>query len=640
MQTRPQRDFTLVGDIIRNQCTVRMAFDDAAGFGDLVASIHVMTHLRELGFQGVFEVIYPEISIDRLTILFDLPANVPGTFEDTKNKIRFIKLNEFISRIKDHKVDQVTLGMTGALFPGWADTPKNQNFADFLNVKAFVWLYPYSESKHKNQIHIMNQPESHQRENSYSFIRANIADIDQAKEYLKNTPNGKNLITQNPALETFIQGMEHNRFNVFPLYGWTITKKYNHLYFNDPNRAIANMIQIITGARYAQLNGPDEFNNKPLVIPVFYHYQEELKQLMQLIHYNNSALFSEAGAHQMRDAIERAELSRPGVFSVADISHGNTTGIINELQNNQILLLSVGSLPKVVFDGLYTYTGKNIWPQLREGANSFNSLISTGRPHIRCGTLVDSSRIWEIGYDQISDLSLKFRLEHFYEDVLPSRRTKRVLNVGFCQGMGTWSRNGNIDSALGALIMHANNYNSSLSHYFLKLKDDASKPENDRIVIMLQDVAKLMPTPKESKLNLIEQKNNDCALSSTKKVVSQLEANKKLSVVVDSEKAILGDVSISASATSWLQTSKKSLDNLVYQNLIAKAAMHLGNLVGYYFDGLCQMIGECETYFPPDNHNLWNSGLNSCSLFRAPVNNGTCGIGVSHVHGSADLRIA
>jgi hypothetical protein len=110
-----------------------------------------------------------------------------------------------------------------------------------------------------------------------------------------------------------------------------------------------------------------------------------------------------------------------------------------------------------------------------KGASSFDSLVLTGRPHIRCRG--DDRAAWEIGYDLVHDENLKVRLQKFYIG-------------GFCQSMDTWINNSNIYQTLGELIIEANDPNSPFSRYFQDRKREAAKPENDRIRLGLEKAMK------------------------------------------------------------------------------------------------------------------------------------------------------
>lgn len=481
--------YSSVIGFIHDQKVIRIAMSDSGGYGDLTASMNVMDHLREMGFENNFEVIYPDTSTEKIVNLFELPSDIPNVYEDTSNKIRFIKLNEFIKQNGEHKIDLVPFGITGAL---WAwndaymdDTHNLKNLADFLNVKTFAWINPWVT----NAFSLIIKPAfiliytSHQDplrfDASNSYILASVPTLSQVTHYLQQSSYGQNLIVKDPALTTFIKGMKNKYFNVLSVYGWTVSKKWNVQYNNDSSPG--NILQILTGARYAQINGPDDLRTKPLVIAVFYDYTEESTQLEQAIHHNNWdwSQQNNTGIEAVQTAIKQLGLDQPGVFSIASISSVDTITQLQNLQPGQILLLSMGPLPKIVFDGLYAYTGDNILPQIREGMGSLSSLIRTGRPHIHCGDIIHEQTLppWELGFDLISDPSLKERLQDFYSH--------------FCGGMQTWQEHNDIYKKLGELIIDSQNRKSAFSAYFRRLKEEASKPENDRIYRAIEEVIKL-----------------------------------------------------------------------------------------------------------------------------------------------------
>jgi hypothetical protein len=224
------------------------------------------------------------------------------------------------------------------------------------------------------------------------------------------------------------------------------------------------MLQVITAARFAQLSGGSNFY-KPLIIPVFYDYKQDASVLNQLIHTNHWGDYETVGSEQEKLAIQTLGLATPDVFQTADVDDPKTTSIIEQLRPGQILLLSLGPLPKIVFDGIYNHVGINIWPQIREGQNTFNSLLLTGKPHFRCQ---DKNDVWELGYDLITDISFKDRLKKLYSD------------AGFCRA-GSWSKNPNIYQELGELMIESQMAESGISHYFQAIKAETEKPENDRI---------------------------------------------------------------------------------------------------------------------------------------------------------------
>lgn len=482
----PAKKYSTVEEFLADQKVIRIAADNTPGFGNQAASAALISRLRQMGFKGQFEFIYANLTTAKIVTLFDLPQNIPDVYFDAKDGIQFIKLKEFINRHKNklNEVDALSMiGRDDDFGCGLArkdgidvehgmDELDCWNEANLLDVQVHASVSPFY--KETNLLRVRNDPDHKpypQEGSENKFFVMPVSDLNQAKDYLNNDPRGQALLKQKPALATFIDGMEKQTFNTLPVYGWTVqlgVHDEEDIYGYFPG----NILQIIAGARYAQLNGSANFR-KPLIIPVFYNYEKEATQLLKLVHSENWGEYEKPGAEQARATIK--ELNLADALSVASISDPNTIQRIQELKPGKILLLWLGPLPKNVFDGLYNYTNTNVWPQIREGANSFNSLILTGRPHIHCGYG------WEIGYDLVADPALKSQLENFYEG-----------NGGFCEGMKTWQENSNIYQDLGNLIIEASDPKSSFAMYFQQLKAEALKKENDRIRYALEGVLKII----------------------------------------------------------------------------------------------------------------------------------------------------
>lgn len=479
------KKYSTVEEFISDQTVIRVTTDQQPGFGNQAANANVMSRLRQMGFQGIFEFIYPDCVTDKIAMLFDLPVNVTGDYYDSKQKIRFIKMSEHLNHLRNKTVEHFPLGLTGAFRKGPYDPIGDcdidtagisklelYNFSNFLNttVSAIFDNYPRHSFNDGVLIDLFNeelsqsQPFGHQ-----TFFTMPVASLDQASDYLQNNPKGIELTQKNPALPSFIDGLRANNFNIFSVYGFTLQENISVIGEQFPG----NILQVIAGARYAQIHGSQDMH-KPLIIPVFYDYRQEANKIMELIHSDNWGSYEQAGAAQARNIIKKLKLSDSHVFSVAAISDIETVKRIQSLQPGQILLLSMGPLPKIIFDGIYTYSGDNSWPQIREGASTFDSLVLTGKPHFRCRG--EENPPWELGYDLIKDASLKSRFQHFYDT--------------FCHNMDDWKNDTNIHQTLGELIIEAHDSKSALSSYFQDLKTTAEKPENDRIRIAIVEAMK------------------------------------------------------------------------------------------------------------------------------------------------------
>lgn len=479
-----------VETFLANQNTIRILTDGSAGLGNQAASANVVIRLRQMGYKGKFEFIYPDAAINKISLLFDVPDTLPDSYFDEKDNIEFIKLSKYVAMLKNNEVSEITLGMTGVIVgdiwslenSGSIDLLLCGNFANVMKTKYFVAFSPFISGEISDEptgtdtyIYIKDQPEPFAQINSDNkFIVMPVASLEDAKKYLINDTRGQALTKQKPALMTLIEGIDKDDFNVMPVYGYHIRLENkckngdNNCQFNKMN----DMLQIILGARNAQLS-PAENMHKPLVITVFYDYTKEANFLQQLIHGDSWNTITEPGAVNLRALLTKYDMTNN--FFIADANDATAVQKIQQLKPNQILLLSMGSLPKLVFDGLYNHTSVNTWPQVREGANTFNSLILTGKPHMRC---TDEGG-WEIGFNSVQDPNLKIWLDDFYDG-----------NDAFCKNeINVWSDDTVVNN-VGKFILDSSNVDSPLSIYFSELKKAALEPENDRIYYAFEEIVR------------------------------------------------------------------------------------------------------------------------------------------------------
>lgn len=524
-------------DFIAKQKTIRIVADDAPGFGDQAASYNLVYWLRQKqNYTGDIEFVYGygAGTKEKIISLFNLPTDIPDDWTDITQKIRFIKTDLFLKLNKNHRITPLRLGINGSNSDTfceqnpWKRDTQNiyagltslecKNPANFYNTDTFIEISPYPQPAYRAIGSVSERNKVGVTPEEYAFSEMTVNDITYIPMPASTILDAKKLVENNatlqhdlPALSSFIEGIIAQDFDVLPVYGGDI--KIETSYYEG---ALGNMLQIIAAARYVQ---QQEVNStKPLIIAVFYNYDQETQKLNQMIHDDNWEEmidkrkarakayplypFTEAGITQARDTIKKLGLK--DVFSIASLSQTGTINLFQQLKNpkktQQIILLSMGSsLPKTIFDGIYTHTAENIWPQIRQGANSFSSLVTTGKPHFRCANYGGSDIVgWEIGYDSITDPVLQNRLHNFYlgsdykkvpapyidpfgVTISPVSYSSDNFDNKFCEGMLTWQGNRPIYQALGDLFIDAKNPNSSLSQYFRTLKMDAENPAHDRI---------------------------------------------------------------------------------------------------------------------------------------------------------------
>lgn len=473
--TQSRIDTDNLTQLITSQSQIRIVIDDAGNFGNQAASYNLILRIRELGFTGSFEVIYFKDAKEKIFKLFSLPEVKEKTFHSSEYDINFVELSEFLNQCREENTHRIALGLTGAVDKDpieWKENISNNNFAEVLNVDLFLRFSPYYYSEGDvcdTKIYLQNIENPVTRNDSCEqLLISPVATLENAKHYLHHTQEGKTLIDSLPALNTLVSLIDNQSINFQPAYGWTLRE------------SPSNLLNMILGARYAQLNGGNDLK-KPLIIGGFFDMDDNnifLEEngskisnhnlLNYLIFQDNWSDYDKfIGADKVKNSIQSLSLRKS--FKMIKLSDANAADIINTLQAEEILLVLLPSLPKNVFDGLFTHHNKNILPPVREGASSLASLLSTtGRPHIHCR----SSLNWEIDMKSADEI-LQSRLTDF-NDLICKEFFGRSLDF-------TAWKNNSPDEMIGNFIIESFDPNSALSTLFLDLKTDALKPENDRI---------------------------------------------------------------------------------------------------------------------------------------------------------------
>jgi hypothetical protein len=487
-----------VEEMVAAQPTIRVIMDATPGFGNQAASVNMMNRLWSMHFNGTYEVIYPdylESEVNKIIDLFNLPKELPKVYhyEDKQHhKITFIAESEYDKQLINHQVVPVKIGVTGGRDYQEVDSclelpecaPSARNFAKFLNADAFIYMQPWFALPDQDAVVTKQSDDKIQIVPPGKYLVYPSADYIDAKTYLADDAAGREFIANKPALRTLIDGVDNKRFNLLPLYGYTFRKgEERDLIPVFPT----NIMQALTGARYAVMNGSQEMK-KPLIIAVFYDYKSESNEIMQLLQRNNWGDYEEQGAEQMRAAIAKTGLNKPNVLLTASLDDADTARKIQALQPGQILLLSMGVLPKVVFDGFYAHQADNIWAAMREGEGTLSMLIMKGRPHLRCGEFayrINEGALskWEPRIESVQDEKLRARLDIFYGE------------HGFCGG-NSWILMPDIYEEVGAFLIEGNDKNSAFSRYFAELHQDSQKQANDRIYRALEVTLKLVNSTK------------------------------------------------------------------------------------------------------------------------------------------------
>ena len=478
-----------VEQFLTKESYIRVNMSGGVNYGDQSNTANVMNHLRELGFTGTFEIVYADEIKAKLIALFGLPDNLPAIYKDDKHQYTFIEENVYFNRLAENLEPQANIAFSVGKGPYPLEDTKAANAKALINFSSYFNARGGNDGK--TNIELMNDKyyQDAQYDSGKKFFIFPVATYTDARNYILNDPIGQSIVLGKPGLMPFLKGMDDKKFNVMFVYGRTLR-------FTDADDRLSaspspsNILQVIAGARYAQLHGDKSFN-KPLVIAIFDNYQVMSKQLLDLLKQDTWGNYEQPGAEKARQVLR--ELNVASALSSADLNDPASVNQINQLQDGNILLLSVGPLPKPLFDGLYNHIDTNIWPQVYEGAGTFSALNFTGRPRFECA---DTSVLqepneegvsWTLGFNQIQNMPLKQRMQSFYS-----------LSNGFCGSLET-SSNGRkfnflspwrykIHETLGQFIIEAMDERSDFSAYFHDVKGFVFRPEQDRVLYALEEV--------------------------------------------------------------------------------------------------------------------------------------------------------
>jgi len=438
------------------QKSIRILIDDAPNFGHQTANLHLINRLRAMNYQGEIELIYGgwyeenDLALpDKIALLFNLPHNVAeilqkdGVYYDEKLKITFKDSIKFKNEVEQGLVKPIALGLSAAT----DDDPRsifcqaNNNYADVLQVGAFVHFDSYTREfgGGNTQVYLPEHTKINLVGSKCQSLIAPTPSYADAKNFLANDSVGQDFAKNQPALMKLIELADSQAINLWPAYGRSIKN----------TRAFS---QLIVGARYAQEKGGEIFN-RPLVLAHFSTMSEKIKT----------------------DLL--AAKSDLGVVRIIDLADADAEQRMAELTSGDILIVNLGKLPNIVFDGLFAQTGPNIWPRVREGASSLLATLLTGLPHIHYAVSENMFGAWDINL-AAAPLELQKRLK-----TLQSALTE--CGYESCPDYSL----AEVKNILGSFIIDAQNPESDVANFFRKIKADALLPENDRYAIGLQVAA-------------------------------------------------------------------------------------------------------------------------------------------------------
>jgi hypothetical protein len=605
---------------LQAQSRIRVVIDDAGNFGNQASSYNLMQRIRQMGFRGLFEVVYFGEVKDKILQLFDLPVMDANIFYTEEHRSIFIERDTFLDAVQAGQMQPIALGVTGATDPlpsKWNENMRDENFANVLNVDVFVRFSPYYNMDELCDTEIyqrdVNEP-TIQKFSCQNMLITPIANFASAKHYLYHHPMGQQTLQDYPALDTLITRINDESINFQSLYGWTFRE------------APANLLNMILGAAYAQSYGVAELH-KPLIIGAFFDfmqlntYEEAIGKAISNIQILRNLIWNDdwerhnmaPGAAEVKKSIQELKLRQR--LRIVTLGDPDAARMIATVKPHEILLISIPKLTKRLFDGFFTHHGKNILPPGREGAATLTSLLSvTGRPHIHCRSRYE----WEINFN-LATPSLQYALEQFNDYICPQ---DYYADLNF----KPWKK-APLDEAIGKFIMASQDTTSPLSVFFARLKEHVLQPANDRILQDLYEATQLIEKRKKHlrKQKLSKPHEGSTAPSFWTVLTNNIHASisRVLSYLPDwtqERNAATAPAKVPAVATPkfsnasliqrWLHASQSSNASLF--------DYVLNSTVNFAHD----IVDNCPCYFPPaqlgSTPHYWNQQPSDAALIAHP----------------------
>ncbi|MGK5087673.1 hypothetical protein WDW86_08955 [Bdellovibrionota bacterium FG-2] len=342
------------GEFIQQFGEIRIGITKAPGNGHQAYAITVMKKLRELGFNGVFEVFYDPAVKGKLEFL--IPGFNPEGSEVQKlsglGRLTAIEWKEGWQRGQSTGLDakvspsgkkRVALGIMGG--DDLKITPEQLNVDGLIRVQPTGW--------NMGTVALRGQIPDIWKDLSGAKLLPNHVKATQFKtpeEFLRNELGGSaKYRAKTPGLQSLLENME--QLEMMAAYG---------LSFSEGPKKLANILAGIEGARRLH---PERFRG-PVVIPLL-------------------SSFNEAEWAQFHGFLEHL----PEVKAVVTVQGTSDSGIshtIESLKGSEILVMPVGAVTQNVWNVLVE---RSTLPPIISGTTGRDFAKARGRPYFNTVTI-------------------------------------------------------------------------------------------------------------------------------------------------------------------------------------------------------------------------------------------------------------
>lgn len=350
-------------EFLRAQKIIRIYVDSAPGFGHQSAGLSVMTRLREIGFQGEFEVIYQSTVAAKISKIYKaFPHGIPGD-------VKYLSVEEYQRSLEQKTVTKVNLAVSGADDGFGSQFAKMAQAQTYLRLQPLGWGQSQLYGRQSRVLHGLSE---------LPLASLNDTNPDEFQKKLSQD------LVLDPAKKEFLfrfatQGF--SEFN-FPIYGVGIQAyaAQRMFFYSKALRTAAQRLD----------------QNKAIIVPVV----------------------SPFNAQEM-DAIEKAFGKKAGFESAApgERAHQNKMHLLmpaefnslSSLKPGNIYFVFVGSVPQYAFNLLYEKANLPVWVA---GKNAMSFTLTQGKAYLntvndyylpgRSGLSSGSQKIMDQAYEAFS----------------------------------------------------------------------------------------------------------------------------------------------------------------------------------------------------------------------------------------------
>ncbi|MBO9666850.1 MAG: hypothetical protein J7501_08555 [Bdellovibrio sp.] len=317
-------------DFLHEQKLIRVYVDAAPGFGHQSAGISVMRRMREMGFDGQFEVVYQEAVEAKIKKIY------PSFPEGIEGQIRYVGAMDYVKNFA--QVEHVNIAVSGA------DDGSGDSFRKVAKAYTYLRLQPLGwgqSAMYGKETKVLGSLQN------LPLTNLNSPKQEQFKELVRTnsdlSPDKKEFVFKFAELAA-------NNLS-FPVYGVGIqTYAPQRMYFYG--KAVKSAAQKIN-------------SDKAVIVPVLSPFNAQEMDTMNKV-FGKTAGFEAATAAELKHQ-KQMHLMTPAEFAA-----------LPQVKPGHVYFVFVGSVPQAVFNFFYEQANLPVWVA---GKNAMSFAVTKGKPY-------------------------------------------------------------------------------------------------------------------------------------------------------------------------------------------------------------------------------------------------------------------